>query len=649
MTASHPEHSADTICVRIETGTARGARFLACCAAALPYVLLLLVTILTSLPYRRSFFALDDGLYYYEAIRILHGEVIYRDFFEFVTPGVFFFIAGIFRLCGHQILVVRDVLFILLSVEVWMIYWLARRVLRRRIVAFLPPLLYILTAKCQTWWAIDHHALSNTLALVCAVLLVRHAETPRLWRVFLIGLAAGTAVCITQHLGLALIGVAFFWVLIWRPARPGVSVYPSVIGLVSGIAVPLGACLVYLAVNGALRDAYACTVSWVLSSYRVYHAVPYYNDGRLQMLHDLAGLPSLSSFRQVLFHLVSGYLPPLALIAGAIRFVVGAFKSLQRGERNSSLTIYGIVLSVGMVIFGQVIAQPTTFFIRQTSALAYVFALGFLVDWWRFSRVPLVSCRISPIPAEKGTAIPNALLRLSIKWSTAAWRAFRAGLRFEMETSSEDDSPKYAGIRFSVIERNIPMDARCLGSFAAALLLGLVFCDVSGRLYAIHQHHTATRPLRAYVDTPVGRFWTTDSQLASDVTAMRRYVDARTGINDRIFVYYWSAYVYCVLDRHCAVRYSGTLPGYHNGQQNAEMVKAIERHEPALIVADHVVDMLRKWSDTRILSYGIANLEREPIAVAVKRHYVPVLILKNFTVLAPASSPLSQREGSKTP
>src|SRR6184192_4776565 len=52
----------------------------------------------------------DEGIVLQGAQRILRGEVLYRDFFSFFTPGSYYFLALIFKIFGSSIIVARTTL-----------------------------------------------------------------------------------------------------------------------------------------------------------------------------------------------------------------------------------------------------------------------------------------------------------------------------------------------------------------------------------------------------------------------------------------------------------------------------------------------------------------------------------------------------------
>ena len=55
----------------------------------------------------RSTNLLDEGSTAAQALRILNGDLIYRDFFTVVTPGSYYTVAALFQIFGEQLMVLR--------------------------------------------------------------------------------------------------------------------------------------------------------------------------------------------------------------------------------------------------------------------------------------------------------------------------------------------------------------------------------------------------------------------------------------------------------------------------------------------------------------------------------------------------------------
>src|SRR6187455_3094361 len=57
--------------------------------------------------FNRATNLLDEGSTAAQAMRIVNGELIYRDFFTVVTPGSYYTIAWLFRLFGESLMLLR--------------------------------------------------------------------------------------------------------------------------------------------------------------------------------------------------------------------------------------------------------------------------------------------------------------------------------------------------------------------------------------------------------------------------------------------------------------------------------------------------------------------------------------------------------------
>jgi len=87
----------------------------------------------------------DEGIILQGAQRILSGEVLYRDFFSFFTPGSYYFLALIFRIFGSSIVVARTTLVLVGAVLSSITYLLSRRVCSRRIALLTAAIVTVAT------------------------------------------------------------------------------------------------------------------------------------------------------------------------------------------------------------------------------------------------------------------------------------------------------------------------------------------------------------------------------------------------------------------------------------------------------------------------------------------------------------------------
>ena len=78
----------------------------------------------------------DEGILLQGAQRVLDGQVPYRDFFSFYTPGSFYLVAGLFKIFGDSFMVARLSLALTGAVCSLLTYLLVRRVCSRRFAVF---------------------------------------------------------------------------------------------------------------------------------------------------------------------------------------------------------------------------------------------------------------------------------------------------------------------------------------------------------------------------------------------------------------------------------------------------------------------------------------------------------------------------------
>src|SRR5262249_3711640 len=113
----------------------------------------------------------DEGIVLQGAHRILAGQVPYRDFFTFYTPGSFYFTAVLFRIFGDSILVARSSIIFFGTSFVVIAFSLARRTCSTGIALLIaaivlatsvPYRFLVLHNWDSTFWA--------CLAVYCAVL-----------------------------------------------------------------------------------------------------------------------------------------------------------------------------------------------------------------------------------------------------------------------------------------------------------------------------------------------------------------------------------------------------------------------------------------------------------------------------------------------
>jgi len=208
-----------------------------------------LVTAALCAPFFRYVFWLgDEGVVVHGAERVLRGEALYRDFFEFLPPGSFLAVAGWMHVVGADFASVR-LLAVCVIVLIGALTYAAVRV-----VSGSRPLAALL-AICWAglsqggWTVINHHWFATAASMAAAVALLHALGGPRAPAgFFTAGLLAGAAAMIVSTRG-ALLCLAVVAIVLTLGERR------SLVAVTAGIAIVPAATLTYLAATGAVMAA----------------------------------------------------------------------------------------------------------------------------------------------------------------------------------------------------------------------------------------------------------------------------------------------------------------------------------------------------------------------------------------------------------
>src|SRR6185437_10625882 len=139
---------------------------------------------------RYSSLELDEGIVLQGAERVLRGQIPYRDFFTFYTPGSFYLVALVFRIFGDSFVVARFSIAVCGAVCSVLTYALSRRVCGRGI-AVLCAMLATLAGTAFRFLVL-HNPYSTVFAFLALYAALRAIETRRLPWMFAAGSLAST-------------------------------------------------------------------------------------------------------------------------------------------------------------------------------------------------------------------------------------------------------------------------------------------------------------------------------------------------------------------------------------------------------------------------------------------------------------------------
>ncbi len=287
-------------------------------------------------PWRYGLLALGSGAYLYPFLRVLwrvgdegtlvvgaqrvaEGAVPYRDFFEIMGPGTFYWLGLFFKLFGTTWMVTRLLLLVTGVATTLVVYWLARR-LRSGLEAL--PALLTLALGIPLWPAVNHHWDSNLFALLSFSVFVSWLDSARRWQLTMAGVLAGlTTLFIQQKGGLLLLSFLLTMCILSRK-RPDFR--SSVARLLAGYVGVLAVLVLYFYAAGALPEFVYANVIWPVSNYHGVNLVPYGFGLRawvnfLLPLFPSAVAPGVADFFLLPFVVVAATPILLAILAMALR------------------------------------------------------------------------------------------------------------------------------------------------------------------------------------------------------------------------------------------------------------------------------------------------------------------------------------------
>ncbi len=295
----------------------------------------------------------DEGIVLQGAQRILQGEVLYRDFFSFLTPGSYYWMAILFRVFGSSLLVGRTVLLIYGGLFSVLTYLLARRLCSRwssilaaylLLVVCLPLRFLTLHNWDSTFWAL--------LALYCAVWLL---QAPHWAWAFGTGSFMALTFLFEQSKGTGIVfGLCLGFLIATRNQRCRNFLTPQhIMSLVGGLTWPFLLTVGYFASQHSFSQMLGGWF-WPLRHYSVVNRMPY---GYINLPPEAweAFYGSASWIRRMFFVLVTSpmfIVPALPVLALGIMtyHAIGIWRKKEQGMASSYYVlvcagVLGLVLS----------------------------------------------------------------------------------------------------------------------------------------------------------------------------------------------------------------------------------------------------------------------------------------------------------------
>jgi hypothetical protein len=227
-----------------------------------------------SLFYDYTLLNADEGIVLQGAQRILEGQVLYRDFFAFYTPGSYYWVALLFKVFGSSILVCGGALVAYGGLFSVLTYLLSRRICSRLTALFA---VYLVTMSGLSFRFVLLHnwdsTLLATLTIYCGVLLLERGHW--IWA-FAAGSFASLTALFEQSKGVGLVVGLFagLAVIALRNQSRGLFSARGLSVLMAGLSWPFVLTFGYFASKHCLREMISDWF-WPLYHYSIANKLPY--------------------------------------------------------------------------------------------------------------------------------------------------------------------------------------------------------------------------------------------------------------------------------------------------------------------------------------------------------------------------------------
>lgn len=294
----------------------------------------------------------DEGIILQGAQRILDGQVLYRDFFSFFTPGSYYWTALLFKIFGNSFFVARSALAVLGGIMAAICYLLSRRVCSRK-VAITVIGLTTLTALPYRFLVL-HNWDSTLWALITIYCAVRLVESPQWVWAATLGSCASLTFLFEQSKGAGLLLGLMLGFLLLHSLRTTARILnrTHLTWVIAGLVWPVLVVACYFGSQHALQSMLSDWF-WPLEHYTLANRVPYgFQNWSDADRHAIFATGSLVMRVFKLFVISPSFLVP-ALPPIAIGLLVYWRLQIRRHRHVGPRTYYYILLtsaSAGLLI-----------------------------------------------------------------------------------------------------------------------------------------------------------------------------------------------------------------------------------------------------------------------------------------------------------
>lgn len=309
----------------------------------------------------------DEGIYLASAMRMLRGELPYRDFFYYLPPGTPLIESGVLRLFGERLWVARIPLAVDIAILTASVFWLTARLANLR-AAFITAFCFLAFETAEhDRLVVDHRWDSSawaTLAVALTVSLMLGESGNWRLRSVLVGASAALAGWITTPV--ALVGVVIFGAAFIVP-----RLRRSAIWIGTGAAGCSACFLGWLAAHHNLAAALD-GVLWPASHYGSANRTAYgwVIGGYANLFQGLTVGGAITVAIFLLFLTLPATLPVLALTGWPIRL------RLESEDRRWAI---GLMLLSMIALMVSTLPRPDLIHLMYVSGIAYALCVALAV------------------------------------------------------------------------------------------------------------------------------------------------------------------------------------------------------------------------------------------------------------------------------
>jgi len=315
----------------------------------------------------------DEGIVLQGADRILRGEVPYRDFFSFYTPGSFYLVAALFKVFGNSFLAARTSIAAVGAGCSVITYLLSRRVCSRKIALLAAA--FTMTNGVAYRFLVLHNWYSTFFACLTIFAAVKLLESQKPTWGFATGSLAALTILIEQSKGVGLcLGLFLGFAILVGLGRRRYSEARNFVVFAIGFLWPWIATFSYFASQHAVKIMLQDWL-WPLLHYTSANHVPYgYQnwtaDAREAILHSGPMWVRICKYIAV----SPGFIVPLLPLAGVVwlgYWGVRVWKNKRDASANSD---YYVLVSGGLsgLLLSAVIVRADIAHVMDLAPLWYV-------------------------------------------------------------------------------------------------------------------------------------------------------------------------------------------------------------------------------------------------------------------------------------